>query len=156
SRQPAYTAKPHYCLLLFGPEQKTRVWLVAAGEAFYADTNGNGDLTQPEKRVFSMGNYRSLVYLDSCTKLMCFPIRQRVRVYNIGDVFESATRTWYHLTVRWLGKLESAAFQIEVDIRGQFRQLGELSHFGDDPKDAPVLHFSGPLTLGLFPSPMVR
>jgi hypothetical protein len=155
-RQPAYAAKPHYCLLLFGPEGKTRVWLVAAGEAFYADTNGDDDLTQPGKRVYSVGNYRSLVLLDPCTRFMWFPVPEHVRVYNVGDVFDRATRTWYHLTVHRLGKLETAVFRIVVDVRGQSRQLGELSRFGDHPKDAPVLHFSGPLTLGLFTSQLTR
>jgi hypothetical protein len=155
-RQPAYAAKPHYCLLLFGPEGTTRVWLVAAGEAFYADTTGDGDLAQPGKRVYSVGNYRSPVYLDSWERSLWLPVPEDVRVYQVGDVFERATRTWYHLTVRRLGKLATARFQIEVDIRGQFRQLGELSRFGDAPKDAPVLHFGGPLTLGLFSSQLVR
>jgi hypothetical protein len=155
-RQPAYAAKPHYCLLLFGPEAKTRVWLVAAGEAFYADTNGDGDLTEPGKRVYSEGNYRALVSLDPCVRSMWFPVPEDVRVYTVGDIFDRATRTWYHLTVRRLGKLATARFQIEVDVRGQFRQLGELAHFGDSPKEAPVLHFGGPLTLGLFTSELVR
>jgi hypothetical protein len=155
-RQPAYGAKPQYCLLLFGPEGKTRVWLVAAGEAFYADIDGDGDLAQPAKRVYSVGNYRSLVYLDPCTRFMWFPVPENVRTYNVGDVFERATRTWYHLTVRRLGKLETAVFEIEVDERGEFRQLGKLSHFGDQPKDAPVLHFGGQLTIGLFTSQLIR
>ena len=155
-REPAYGAKPQYCLLLFGPERQTRVWLVAAGEAFYADTNGDGDLTEPGKRVYSVGNYRSLVYLDPCTRFMWFPVPENVRVYIVGDVFDRGTRTWFHVAVRRLGELETAVFEIVVDIRGQFRQLAKLSHFGDHPKDAPVLHFSGPLTLGLFSSQLVR
>jgi hypothetical protein len=155
-RQPAYVARPQYCLLLFGPEGKTRVWLVAAGEAFYADANGNGDLTQPGKRIYSQGNFRWPVYLDPCTEYMWFPVPENERVYNVGDLFEPATRTWYHLTVRRLGRLETAIFEIEVDIRGQFRQLGWLSHFGDQQKNAPVLHFGGPLTLGLFTSQLTR
>jgi hypothetical protein len=155
-RQPAYAAKPQYCLLLFGPEGKTRVWLVAAGEAFYADTNGDGDLTQPGKRVYSMGNYRSLVFIDPFTRFMWFPVPEYVRVYNVGDVFDRPTRTWHHLTVRRLGKLETAVFEVVVDVRGEFRQVGKLAHFGDHPKDAPILHFSGPLTLGLFTSQLIR
>jgi hypothetical protein len=75
---------------------------------------------------------------------------------NVGDIFDRATRTWYHLTVYRLGKLDTAVFQIVVDSRGQFRQLGKLSRFGDRPKDAPVLHFSGPLTLGLLTSQFLR
>jgi hypothetical protein len=155
-REPAYNVKPQYCLLLLGPEGKTRIWLVAAGEAFYADTNGDGDLTEPGKRVYSVGNYRSLVYIEPFTRFMWFPVPENERVYNVGDVFDGATRTWYHLTVQRLGKLETAVFEIVVDIRGEFRQIGQLSRFGDHPKDAPVLHFSGPLTLGLFTSQLVR
>jgi hypothetical protein len=155
-RQPRYAAEPHYCLLLLGPEGKTRVWLVAAGEAFYADTNGDGDLTEPGKRVYSEGNYRSPVYLDPCVRYMWLPVPEDLRVYVVGDVFDRATRTWYHLTVRRLGKLATARFEIEVDVRGQFRQRGELAHFGDSPKEAPVLHFGGPVTLGLFTSQLVR
>jgi hypothetical protein len=155
-REPAYAVKPQYCLLLLGSEGKTRVWLVAAGEAFYADTNGDRDLTEPGKRVYSVGNYRSLVYLDPFTRFMFFPVPENERVYNVGDIFDRATRTWYHLTVRRLGKLKTAVFEIVVDIQGKFRQIGKLSRFGDQPHDAPVLHFSGPLTLGLFTSQLVR
>jgi hypothetical protein len=52
ARQPAYTSKqPRYCLLVFGPQAATRVWLVADGEFLYVDRNGNGDLTEPGERV---------------------------------------------------------------------------------------------------------
>jgi hypothetical protein len=155
-RLPGFAAKPHFCLLLFGPEGKTRVWLVTAGEAFYADTNGDGDLAEPGKRVYSVGNYRALVPLGPCLQSMWFPVPEDVRVYIVGDVFDRATRRWYHLTVRRLGELATARFEMEVDVRGQLRQLGELPHFGDSPKDAPVLHFGGPLTLGLFTSQLIR
>jgi hypothetical protein len=154
--EPAYPAKPKYCLLLLGPEGKTRVWLVAAGEAFYADTNGSGDLTEPGKRVYSMGNYRELDFFDPFTTSVWFPVPENLRIYNVGDLFDRATRTWYHLTVHRLGKLKTADFEIVLDIRGQFRQIGKLARFGDKAQDAPVLHFSGPLTLGLFTSQLVR
>src|SRR5689334_20563333 len=62
-REPAYGAKPHYCLLVFGPDAKTRVWLVTSGEAFYADINGDGNLAEPGKRIYAAGNYRSLIFL---------------------------------------------------------------------------------------------
>jgi hypothetical protein len=155
-KEPAYAVKPHYCLVLIGPEGKTRVWLVAAGEAFYADTNGDGDLTEAGKRVYSVGNYHSLVYIDPFTKRMAFPVPENERVYDVGDIFDRATRTWHHLTVRRLGKLKTAVFEIVVEVRERFRQIGKLSRFGDRPQDAPVLHFSGPLTLGLFASQLLR
>src|ERR1700694_5861760 len=107
-REPAYAVKPRYCLLLLGPEGKTRVWLVAAGEAFYADTNGDGDLTEAGKRVYSVGNYRSLVYLDPFTRFMWFPVPENERVYDVGDIFDRATRTWYRITGRRVGKRKTA------------------------------------------------
>src|SRR5262249_48598669 len=38
-------------LLVFGPEAKTRVWLVLDGETLYVDKNGNGDLTEAGERI---------------------------------------------------------------------------------------------------------
>jgi hypothetical protein len=50
-KEPAYQAKPKYCLLVFGPEAKARLWLVLDGDVLYVDRNGNGDLTEEGKRV---------------------------------------------------------------------------------------------------------
>src|SRR5262245_50021257 len=53
-KEPAYQSKsPKYCLLVFGPEAKTRVWLVIDPDArlLYVDRNGNGDLTEKGERV---------------------------------------------------------------------------------------------------------
>lgn len=44
-KQPAYRDKPRYCLLVFGAEAKTRVWMVEDGRTLYLDRNANGDLT---------------------------------------------------------------------------------------------------------------
>src|SRR6516225_2856406 len=52
AREPTYTSKhPKYCLLVFGPEGTTRIWLVVDGDFLHVDRNGNGDLTQKGKRV---------------------------------------------------------------------------------------------------------
>src|ERR1700758_1437391 len=50
-KEPVYRARPKYCLLVFGPEAKTRVWLVQDGDTLYVDRNGNGDLTEDGERV---------------------------------------------------------------------------------------------------------
>src|SRR5438094_548806 len=50
-KEPAYQAKPKYCLLVFGPEAKHRVWLVLDGDTLYVDKNGNGDLTEEGERI---------------------------------------------------------------------------------------------------------
>src|SRR5690242_3715436 len=49
--EPVYKARPKYCLLVFGPKAKQRVWLVLDGNVLYVDRNGNGDLTEKGKRV---------------------------------------------------------------------------------------------------------
>jgi hypothetical protein len=36
-KEPSYKSKPKYCLLVFGPEAKTRVWLVQDGDTLYVD-----------------------------------------------------------------------------------------------------------------------
>src|SRR5947209_17795496 len=49
-KEPAYQNKPKYCLLVFGPEAKTRVWLVLDGEVLYLTGHGSGDLKQKGER----------------------------------------------------------------------------------------------------------
>jgi hypothetical protein len=50
AKEPHYQHKPKYALAVFGTKAQFKVWLVLDGEVLYADTNGNGDLTAPEKR----------------------------------------------------------------------------------------------------------
>src|SRR5262249_47121195 len=63
AKEPAYQTKsPKYCLLVFGLDAKTRVWLVQDGDTLYVDRNGNGDLTEEGKRFKvkqSADSYRS-------------------------------------------------------------------------------------------------
>src|SRR5712692_3344625 len=51
AKEPAYQSQPKYCLLVFGPEAKTRVWIVLDGDTLYVDRNGNGDLTEEGEKV---------------------------------------------------------------------------------------------------------
>ena len=50
AKEPTYKTKPKYGLVVFGPEAKTRVWLVLDGDVLYVDRNGNGDLTEAAER----------------------------------------------------------------------------------------------------------
>jgi hypothetical protein len=56
-KEPTYPAPPEYCLLVFGPSARERLWLVVAGDSVYFDHNGNGDLTDPAKKQM-LGPYR--------------------------------------------------------------------------------------------------
>src|SRR5262245_39767329 len=52
AKEPAYQAKSQrYCLLVFGPEAKSRVWLVQDGDVLYVDCDGSGDLTGKDRRI---------------------------------------------------------------------------------------------------------
>src|SRR5262245_7872130 len=58
-KEPAYESqsKPKYCLVVFGPEAKTRVWLVLDGDVLYVDRNGDGDLTGEDERILKGSVY---------------------------------------------------------------------------------------------------
>ncbi len=57
AKEPAYKNKPKYCLLVFGPEATTRVWLVQDGDLLYVDRNANGDLTEKDEQVALKDNH---------------------------------------------------------------------------------------------------
>ena len=51
-KEPVYQSKaPKYGLLVFGPQGKDLVWVVLDGDTLYVDRNGNGDLTEPGKKI---------------------------------------------------------------------------------------------------------
>jgi hypothetical protein len=53
-KEPAYAGKAQrYVLLAIGPQARDLVWLVKDGPVLYVDRNGNGDLTEPGKKVLA-------------------------------------------------------------------------------------------------------
>ena len=138
AKEPVYeTEVPKYCLLVFGPEAKTRVWLVIDGDQLYADRNGNGDLTDEgeRKRAITSGGKE-------------------------GTFFEFGALTTIngkkvHLAVRHHPK-QAEADRLILSIDGRDLQYvssdekGPL-RFSDRPKDAPVVYFNGPLAMRPFP-----
>ena len=50
AKEPAYQSSPRYCLLAFGYEADTPVWIVVDGDVLYVDRNANGDLTEKNER----------------------------------------------------------------------------------------------------------
>src|SRR4051794_33824664 len=51
AKEPVYQGQPRYCLLVFGPEAKTHIWMVRDDRHLYVDRAGNGQLTTPEANV---------------------------------------------------------------------------------------------------------
>ena len=51
AKEPAYKGKPEYCLVVLGPEAKSRVWLIRDGNVLYVDRNRDGEFTGKDKLV---------------------------------------------------------------------------------------------------------
>jgi hypothetical protein len=138
AKEPAYKSKPKYCLLVFGSEAKTRVWLIRDGDVLYVDRNGNGDLMEKGER-FEGAKYPGGIK------------------WTIGDIVEADGRT-RHTDLRVRMKLVSGSYWqgsfgfhlrtadgIHQEVGNEFGPL----RFSDRAQDAPVVHFAGPLTFFL-------
>ena len=142
-REPVYeTGKPKYCLLVFGPQAKTRVWLVFDGKTLYADRTGKGDLTGSAKRVKNAN-----------------PRDPTLAKYHTGPIMAADGKTRYPdvmvLVYETRGKKRvriDVSLPVGVGAAWAYRQrTGEESElqFADRPGDAPIVHFDGPLKLTL-------
>jgi hypothetical protein len=153
AKEPAYKSKPKYCLLVFGPEATTRVWLVLDGDMLYADRNGNGDLTEEGEQ------------------LVAAPITgssgSKGREWKVGDVTAPGGKVTYTgLTVLDISEVVDSTFKscglgiavnVPIGSTRAFQRAGSVVHptegynlrFADRPKDAPVIHFGGPLRIML-------
>ena len=79
--EPAGLVKPRYCLLVFGPQAKTRVWIVEAGENLYVDRNANGDLTEPGE-AFTPTERREFMTIGEDRR----EVPYREWTYTVGDL----------------------------------------------------------------------
>jgi hypothetical protein len=127
-KEPAYKGKPKYCLLVFGPEAKTRVWVVLDGTTLYVDTNGNGDLTDPGERFPNDG--KDLKEFEVADR----PGKGRYKVRSIG--------------VHRSEKEGRVFLMANVEFVGRFKQYCDLAP-SESLREAPVAHFGGPLRMGL-------
>jgi hypothetical protein len=152
AKEPAYKSKPKYCLLVFGPEAKTRVWLVLDGDTLYVDRNGNGDLTEKGERF--------VLALDEYDR------KRGRRVWNVGDIAASGAKVRYTglqvsdiagdaKCVGGLGPGHGISVNVPVgkdrvpQCAGGFvyPRHGFRLQFAARPADAPIVHFGGPLRM---------
>jgi hypothetical protein len=173
-KEPAYrTRAPKYGLLVFGHGGKDRVWLVLDGDILYVDRNGNGDLTEPGKKVAAESR----------------PGRDPLEddyLFNVGEVTLGG-RTHKGLTVSFgplkafgqtgLGdrpdvkaaltkdaKALSVSIRVDVEMPGlkggglggrvAFSagavDLDGVLQFAAKPAEAPIVHPGGPLQITFF------
>jgi hypothetical protein len=153
AKEPAYTSKPKYCLLVFGPEAKTRVWLVLDGDTLYADKNGNGDLTEEGERFVRMQDE--------------YDRKRGKRLWQVGDITTPDGKTRYtdlkvceiaegsHVALEGMGVGHGVIVNVPVgkDRVPQSAGCFLYAHhgfrllFGARPEDAPIIHFAGPLRM---------
>jgi hypothetical protein len=134
AKEPLYETKPRYCLLAFGPQAKSLVWLVLDGDVLYVDRNGNGDLTEKGEWIKERpGSHKTNGFRIDELSLPedCFPLN------SSGLEVSRSTEPG--------AGADSMRFVITIN---QKTWLATCKAFADRPKDAPIIHFNfnGPLT----------
>lgn len=133
AKEPAYQGQPKYCLLVFGPEARTPMWLVLDDKTLYLDRAGNGDLTDAVK---SGGSGRW----------------ERVALGAVPDA--DGTLRQGNLTA------ERSSNNVELEVTVGNKVLyyvgwdsEDLLRFADRPGDAPIVHIGGPVTVCWYGKP---
>jgi hypothetical protein len=169
AKEPAYQSKPKYCLLVFGPEAKTRVWLVQDGDTLYVDRNGNGDLTEADEKVTAgkgdAGGEGGSGFAAGDIHEGTLVHKLFVQVRNLGFVAEHDERVKTILAKN--PKAAGYAVLVEMEMPGRhgtgldarvrqtaaFVDAHGILQFADRPQNAPVIHFGGPWQITIFGSP---
>jgi hypothetical protein len=145
AKEPAYQGKsPRYGLLVFGPQAKSRAWVVLDGNDLYVDRNCNGDVTEPGERLLLKKNWD--LNLDK---------KKPGKWIQGDDVPVSITEpdgTKHQVTFRrtstgiGLGAKSHGGQYVGATYRDDLV-------FATRPQDAPIVHLNGPLTLQLVDPP---
>jgi hypothetical protein len=165
-KEPAYQTKdPRYCLLVFGPETKTRVWLVQDGSRLYVDRNANGDLTDDGGPVEAPGPADA----GQAVTFAAGDIPDGGRTHTKLQVTRRQAPEAYVRDLKEWARVKAAnshpsiwAVDVTTERAGEPGDglpktvsyvangdgLGFLL-FAPKAADAPVIHFGGPWTLGL-------
>jgi hypothetical protein len=157
-KEPTYSNKPSYCLLVFGPEAKTRVWVVLDGDVVYVDRNGNGDLTEEGERIsatkarkietpgvaFAQTRYFEVGDVDIGGRKATIRLHQFVPKKDLSSVSKENEGIRKDI----MADPDLPWISVRVLINGKIRQNALLG-YANRPQDAPIIHFDGPLTFGL-------
>ncbi|HEX4143669.1 MAG TPA: redoxin domain-containing protein [Pirellulales bacterium] len=155
-----------YCLLVFGPEAREKVWLVHDGDRLYVDRNGNGDLTEPGETVSAdPQETRPGVYSFKAGDLpSATGVHKDLQVgwYSIEHIKDD----WPALNARLNREpgFRGCSIRLDADLPG-FKGTGidgrvqclagpiapeGLLEFAPRPEEAPILHFGGPWQIGFY------
>jgi RNA polymerase sigma factor (sigma-70 family) len=155
-RQPKYKSTPYYALLAIGPEAKKRVWLVVDGDVVYMDRNGNGDLTEPNKRVS--------LDVEETKKIKVGPgMYTGMNSFDLGEVEGLKLRLDYWVRNRKFvprSSFDKQIFKDHEEKGWEFSTLWRILPDGSKsaqiplcfcrrPEDGQVCHLGGRLTFAL-------
>jgi hypothetical protein len=160
-KEPAYQSKkPRYCLLVFGPEAKTRVWLVLDGKTLYVDRNGNGDLTEDGEKIAAKRGVESLDEDEFEVEEIRDDARTHKNLTLIIRKVDYLTSSYPDLKPQIARLPEGRGYHLHVDVDapewkgkgsgGRIRQVvsfldaGGFLTFADKLREAPIIHFGGP------------
>jgi hypothetical protein len=173
AREPEYHSKaPRYCLLVFGPEARTRIWLVQDGDTLYVDRNGNGDLTEAGENVAAQQGD----YTDPAEGVFFFEAGEvpdgklvhknlRVQVRKLDHLADRSEGVKQYLARQPLARGYSLSIDVEMPGRKghgiggrveqcvSLRDLDGFLAFAGRPQDAPVIHLGGPCRVLFFDRP---
>ncbi len=167
AREPAYQSTPRYCLLVFGPEARTRIWLVIDEQTLYVDRNGNGDLTEPGNKVtlkqdgdsddlrFNAGDLRDGKLLHKSLAVSVRSMAYRAFEKEYKDFLAKNPRAvTYAISLDvempgWKGGCDGGRIRQLVSSR----DLRGILQFASSPKDAPIIHFGGPWRVCVYDRP---
>jgi hypothetical protein len=167
AKEPAYKNKPKYCLLVFGPEAKHRIWLVQDGAVLYVDRNGNGDLTEAGNKIaaekkegaegdafaFKLPDLRVGAHLHKNLNVYILNLDQFAERDAQAKEFVAknpAARAYMVMIEVEMPGWKGTAVGGRVLQSGFFVDINGVLQFADHAKNAPILHFGGPLQVTLF------
>jgi hypothetical protein len=142
ANEPDYKSHPKYCLLVFGPEAKTRVWLVRDGDILYVDRNGNGDLTEKGERCRIEPDARLSTGWHKCAAGDV--VEADGKVEGDGRIVHRALHLHFYSPDEISLKVRAHSgreYCLWWDIGGGIRLSGRR-------QDSAVVHLDGPLTFG--------
>jgi hypothetical protein len=166
-KEPTYAGKPRYCLLMFGPDARDRVWLVHDGDTLYVDRNGNGDLTDPGEAVagrrdkdrnpdevsteFKVGELRVGGRVHKGLTVRASPLaRSADWAQNYPNAKAALTANqkarWYGISLRVdRPDIRNRGGDGRVVQSAGVKYGDEILLFADKPATAPIVHIGGPL-----------
>jgi hypothetical protein len=169
AKEPVYQSKPKYCLLVFGREAKTHVWLVQDGDTLYVDRNGNGDLTEAGEKVKGGKDNGTDEgeYLFTLGDIQDGPLVHKayVQVRKADFLAAHDERAKAMLAKNPLARAYAILVETEIPGRkgtglgGRVRQtaayvdVNGILQFADRPQEAPIIHLGGPWQVTLYSPP---